>query len=724
MDPPEPVVLRRRTLTNSAAEFVETRSGTEVLHRLEDLPEDLNALQDSPEFVNELDGFTPKGQVFDHNKYYEESRKSRETFRRTLTAFAAEVKQINDDSKLKMDIKDPSEFTLEYSLGIVNEITESRDNAAKTRSCKNFIRGCYRKVEDHRSGVERFLNVIPSDIYGSVISRGFVVILAAVDRHAKQREEIQNFLAKIPEKIETIQRLSEIHHASIQLHSCADAVIVAIFTVLERIMDRIVKTWKRKLTKKYHKATRNILSKLTQKPNEGNGVAITNGPDDDEDQESKLTVTDALSELQDRVDRFQKGVDICREERLGRIETYVVKQGCEYTRTMRECLKRFETHFAMNEARSRQMLRTEFQNAFYRLCTSNPNFNASTGEIDHEQLKLAEKNKAAMLSRSHQESNNQIASKWLKGLRGLTYNTEVDIKDCLKHKWLLDSDEKDISQWILRSQNLREWLHEDESSIIEIDVQTPPTALNNPLSFTSALFASTIQSTDQFPVLAFFCFHRNKQYPIEEEKSGAVALVNSLNGQLLRFMATKRPSVDLSVLEGQNFFSKAKKDLKCGLKLFSKLLSSLPDDDMVFIIIDSLSRLSGHTNEEKVVKRLIRTMKEKEDVLIKVMVTNAFPGSYVKSVADMSLYVPDWVNGFGGIDDSEMKKEIARDSNCRRSLKDGNGKTRLESEDEEEDDDSEEEDDDSEEEDDDSEEDDDDSEEDDSEEDSDEDSED
>jgi hypothetical protein len=55
-----------------------------------------------------------------------------------------------------------------------------------------------------------------------------------------------NWLAEIPEQLETIQRLSEIYHASIRLHSCADAIIVAIFTVLERIVDNITRTWRGK----------------------------------------------------------------------------------------------------------------------------------------------------------------------------------------------------------------------------------------------------------------------------------------------------------------------------------------------------------------------------------------------------------------------------------------------------------------------------------------------
>ena len=53
-----------------------------------------------------------------------------------------------------------------------------------------------------------------------------------------------DFLAEIPEKLEAIQRLSHLHRYSVQLHMCADGVIVAIFVVLERIVEQISRTWR------------------------------------------------------------------------------------------------------------------------------------------------------------------------------------------------------------------------------------------------------------------------------------------------------------------------------------------------------------------------------------------------------------------------------------------------------------------------------------------------
>ena len=233
------------------------------------------------------------------------------------------------------------------------------------------------------------------------------------------------------------------------------------------------------------------------------------------------------------------------------------------------------------------------------------------------------------------------------------------MKDCLEHIEQLEPDEKNIAQFILNSDQFKAWLEEGRSKTIEINLQTPPSSLCNPLSFDSALFVATVQSANQFPVLAFFAMHRNNESP-SESRSGPTALVKSLNGQLLQFIAAHRPSVDISSL-GKEFLSQARSSLKDGLRLLSALILSLPKDDMVFFVADSLSRISGREGDaDKVFKKLHRIIQKREDLVIKLMVTDTLAGSYVKSMADESFYVRDLVAGFGAIDIEESQDELSR----------------------------------------------------------------
>ena len=111
------------------------------------------------------------------NKHYEKSKERAETFHGTLQRFVAVLKERNVDKELNIIIKDPSEFTPNYILGIVDKIQEGRDSAPYTKSCKTFIRRCYRKVEDNRDVIQGFLDMIPDDVYGSVISSGFTFLM-------------------------------------------------------------------------------------------------------------------------------------------------------------------------------------------------------------------------------------------------------------------------------------------------------------------------------------------------------------------------------------------------------------------------------------------------------------------------------------------------------------------------------------------------------------------
>lgn len=286
---------------------------------------------------------------------------------------------------------------------------------------------------------------------------------------------------------------------------------------------------------------------------------------------------------------------------------------------------------------------------------------------------------------SRQQTNDSISMKWSRRLKGIgIYDPGSDIKYCLEHLEKLDHDDKNISQHILHSKELRSWLKEEQSRVIEINLHIPPSSLSNPLSFNSALFAGTLRSTKRFPVLTFFSMHRNNE-SISQEVSGPVALVRSLNGQLLKFIAANRPSVNLAALKDRGLFSDAKRSLRHGLRLFKGLILSLPENDTLFIIIDALSWLTGsEDDQDQVFKKLNKIIGETENVVLKIMITGTLPGSYAKSLADISLYVHDVSNGFGAIDIAESGGRIRRRVKGQNAKHGGGGATVLAEDDEDE----------------------------------------
>ncbi|KAK3349667.1 hypothetical protein B0T25DRAFT_591901 [Lasiosphaeria hispida] len=660
-----PIVHRRSTLSNSAAEFVETRAGRNAVMELVDSEED-EGVENASEFVPELDIFAPRGFVFDTSKCYAESQKSLVRFKQTLERLAVVLRERNVEMELGVVIKDPSEFTLDYVLGIANKIQEGRENSLDAKSCKAFIRRCYRKFEKKRGVVGAILSMVPDDAYGSVISGGFTLILAAVEKHAEQRQAVQKCLAEIPDMLEKIQRLSDVHRTSRQLHERADAVLVAIFFVLERIVDTLTrdKTGERVDKLKSMFKTRSKTKALAEYKPANDNVAVSSQTES----EDKSSIKDALEGLKVRIDAFQEQVEICAQEKLGQIklDTNDLKLGMmameQGIAVIKNNLNSVEAWMTRVLNKVEEASEQKIYDTLYRLCASDPRFNAKTGGIDleYKEPKLITQEQPPVPRRSLGKKNKGVVSRWLGQLKNFDHSPMPDILDCLNHVEKLDADEKNIADAILKSKELSSWLRKDQSGILEVDVQTPPANLNNPLSFATAVFATALKSTESFPVLTFFCKHRNNENPAEG-KSGPVAMINSLNGQLLEFMANSRPIVDLSQLEDKRLVSKSQTTIKHGLALLDALLLSLAKGDMVFIVLDCLSNLSGsEKGGNRMINGLAEIIEEHQHIAIKLLVTGASVDSPVKARADTSLHIQDLVSGSGTVDVAETSELLSR----------------------------------------------------------------
>lgn len=71
----------------------------------------------------------------------------------------------------------------------------------------------------------------------------------AVEGHEKLRLEMQGALADIPRNLGKISKLTNVQIKRDELHQRADEVLVATFHVLERIIDRLSRTWQGKFGK-------------------------------------------------------------------------------------------------------------------------------------------------------------------------------------------------------------------------------------------------------------------------------------------------------------------------------------------------------------------------------------------------------------------------------------------------------------------------------------------
>lgn len=390
--------------------------------------------------------------------------------------------------------------------------------------------------------------------------------------------------------------------------------------------------------------------------------------------EDTKTVTDVLRDLQIQADKFQKEIEFADSERLGRVElgnadlkhemTVISKELRENRDELekgRISIERFIQGGAFNKSeRSQDELQRVIFNTLYQLHASHPMFDPRTGQVNYEELERLRLSKLVEAPRSFQKSNQAIVSSWLGKIQtnGFDHDPDDDIRDCLSQIETLDPDEKDQTQYIMSSPEMNTWLQAQKTTLLQLDLQTPPTNLSNALSFTCARLSVALRSIEKHPTLSFFSKHRNITSS-SETKSGPVALIRYLNGQLLQFIAKHKSTLDLSQLS-QSFLSKAANDTGNGLKLFRALLILLEKvkkeeeeepDTAIFLILDSLSSLSGKPKESHaMIETLWNIILRREKLVVKLMVTDTLVNSPVKGMATLSLLVPDLVSMTGVMD--------------------------------------------------------------------------
>ncbi|KAF0331851.1 hypothetical protein GQ607_000971 [Colletotrichum asianum] len=515
----------------------------------------------------------------------------------------------------KLGVEKAATCDLDYIFSLARAAVEQRDGTGNWKACKDFARKCFKSASKRDTALGAIMSIIPSDVYGSLISGGVMTILAVANEHEKRREAVESAMADIPKKLDRVQRLSDVHVWSKRLHETADGVLAAIFSVLQRIIDDM---------------TMDRTAKFKSKLKFGS-----------EDQ-----VTGALSSLDDSISDFQMELDICAQFRMGRMHETIYANGAKMS-IIEKVVKGLSQD--LNEgnvkAVTKETIEEHVCNALHRFYASNPHFNPVNGGLKEPLPKRRQGDLEVRIP----EQNNKIAEEWYESLQDFDPSPEKHVIECMRAGLgRLTLEDREKSQWIMSTPEVSNWLRLDESNILGVRAENAPDGLYHPLSFTAALLTETLQRSTEFPVLSFFCGIRTNE-KFDRVLCGSLAVLNSLNGQLLKYFSQKRPGVDLSLLQQENerLMKKSTQKPKYAVKLFRGLLELLENDDVVFIILDSWSRLLGDRIEaDKAIEKLSQTTNDFPHLAIKILVLDPLPSDSIHELAHSVLYVPDEIDGW------------------------------------------------------------------------------
>lgn len=236
---------------------------------------------------------------------------------------------------------------------------------------------------------------------------------------------------------------------------------------------------------------------------------------------------------------------------------------------------------------------------------------------------------------------------WLQDLGEFDPSSDGHVTKCLDHASSLETKEQDQAQYIMNSKSFQDWLARPVTSLLEIRAETAPQNLISFMSLSTAMLALTLSGSTNFAVLSFFCGLR-KSASYKEEDSGVLGILKSLNGQLLKLILAKQPSTRLPTQSMDKVWRKSGKEPKYAKALFKQLLSLLPDGSVVFVLLDSVSRVFGDkARMDKLVEMILSvTDQQVGHIVIKMLVTDPLASSRIKTLAHHSVYVPDDVDGW------------------------------------------------------------------------------
>lgn len=101
-----------------------------------------------------------------------------EKFQETLKRFTKTLQSRDVFKKLNIEERDPAHYDLDYVQKIATSIQEYKEGQETTRSVKRFVLKCFRGAHEHRNSLTCLLDMVPNDLYGSVLSGSFSLILA------------------------------------------------------------------------------------------------------------------------------------------------------------------------------------------------------------------------------------------------------------------------------------------------------------------------------------------------------------------------------------------------------------------------------------------------------------------------------------------------------------------------------------------------------------------
>ncbi|CUS14985.1 unnamed protein product [Tuber aestivum] len=445
------------------------------------------------------------------------------------------------------------------------------------------IRKHLRKFSENAPIFNSWLTLLPQASYSSTIYGGFRIMFDAAAKLHDVREKVFEILGEIPDRIAKTQVYAELYRSSQQVQERSAELYVAILDIFEHVLGWFAKKPGRKFGKALLKGelySKEIDLKVSKMRDVAKNLR----------EEAKLCLHESLREM--------KNGSVLQDSRLQNMES------------MNHEILRNSLNANFTTQMQNQML-TEIYNKVYQLLQSSANYDKDTGQANVPQIESDARGR---------RTNKVYSIELLSSLSFSPGDLATAVKTSLRHGHGASLAEKDRANWIMKSQRMSQWLTSTTPSTLLINGNGEHKKIS-PLSFIAALLVQSLTQSD-VPVLYFFCGENTSS-----SGGGPSDLIRSLTAQLLTHY-----DFDLTTLRHTR--KGTPKTTKQLCTLFEGLLAQLPDDSLLFILIDGITYFENADRREEtcfIIERL-HEISQGAHPLVKVLVTAPSKSRYVVKV--------------------------------------------------------------------------------------------
>ena len=178
----------------------------------------------------------------------------------------------------------------------------------------------------------------------------------------------------------------------------------------------------------------------------------------------------------------------------------------------------------------------------------------------------------------------------LKAIQSDLVSPVNDVEHCLKLSGTLDDADIDRASFVLKSPEVRTWLEESEHprSLLINGNSEDSLAHTSPLSLFCAHLTHLFTPAKQAIFVSYFCGQRLDDL-YNDNRADATGIMISLIGQLLMQRKHKKLEFDLSFIGDEDIKHLKEGRLKVLCNVFRELVVQIPENRIVFCVVDGIS---------------------------------------------------------------------------------------------------------------------------------------